>query len=182
MGFTRHRPDLCSPEKPRVAATFIPLINRLIYGLWGAQEPRSLPPSGGRRPQAAPRLGEDAGGSPNHQGPLRSHQRQGHSNTRKEDLEGGSAGDAGSVWELCCVSITVHEDQLPTGFPPPPSCKPRQVHGEGKSPDRCGKHCRPPVLENQTKPGPKCFPESARGRQSCCPRSLARHRGTGKSR
>lgn len=27
-------------------------------------------------------------------------------------------------WELCCVSITVHEDQLLTGFPPPPSCKP----------------------------------------------------------
>ena len=134
---------------------------------------------GGRRLRQG--SGGDAGGSPNHQGPLRSHQSQGHSNTRKEDLEGGSAGDAGSVCELCCVSITVHEDQLPTGFPPPPSCKPRQVHGEGESPDRCGKHCRPPVLENQTKPGPKCFPESARGRQSRCPRSLARHRGTGKS-
>lgn len=124
MGFTRHRPDLCSPEKPRVAATFIPLINRLIYGLWGAREPRSLLPPGGRRSQAAPRLREDAGGSPNHQGPLRSHQSQGHSNARQEDLEGGSAGDAGSAWELCCVSITVHEDQLLTGFPPPPSCKP----------------------------------------------------------
>ena len=71
------------------------------------------------------------------------------------------------MWKLCCVSIPVHEDQLLTRFPPPaPSCKPRQAHGEGKSPDRCGKHGRPPVLENQTKPGPQCFPESTRGRQS----------------